>query len=111
MLRRPPCAAASRCSPLRASSPGQANPGRQGTQLVPIADLYPAPLLEWHERAGLAPRDARRDARAKETPVHADYDRRQIVGIDLHRRRSVVVWITETGDRWPRCASPTTRPR
>ena len=31
--------------------------------------------------------------------MQADYDGRQIVGIDLHRRRSVIVRMTETGDR------------
>jgi hypothetical protein len=29
--------------------------------------------------------------------VHADYDGRQIVGIDLHRRRSVIVRMTDAG--------------
>ncbi|NJC86890.1 IS110 family transposase, partial [Planosporangium mesophilum] len=29
--------------------------------------------------------------------MHADYDGRQIVGIDLHRRRSVIVRMTEAG--------------
>jgi transposase len=31
--------------------------------------------------------------------MHADYDGRQIVGIDLHRRRSVIVRMTETGQQ------------
>jgi transposase len=31
--------------------------------------------------------------------MQADYDGRQIVGIDLHRRRSVIVRISETGQR------------
>ena len=31
--------------------------------------------------------------------MQAEYDGRQIVGIDLHRRRSVIVRMTETGDR------------
>jgi hypothetical protein len=36
----------------------------------------------------------------KETPVEAGYDGRQIVGIDLHRRRSVVVRMAaDTGQR------------
>jgi transposase len=35
----------------------------------------------------------------KEAPVSEDYDGRQFVGIDLHRRHSVLVWMTETGER------------
>jgi transposase len=35
----------------------------------------------------------------KEAPVSEDYDGRQFVGIDLHRRRSVVARITESGER------------
>jgi transposase len=35
----------------------------------------------------------------KEAPVSEDYDGRQFVGIDLHRRRSVLVRMTETGER------------
>jgi hypothetical protein len=31
--------------------------------------------------------------------MQAEYDGRQIVGIDLHRRRSVLVRMAETGDR------------
>jgi hypothetical protein len=31
--------------------------------------------------------------------MSAEYDGRQIVGIDLHRRRSVIVRMTETGER------------
>jgi len=31
--------------------------------------------------------------------MHTDYDGRQIVGIDLHRRRSVIVRMTETGEK------------
>src|SRR5437764_9698308 len=31
--------------------------------------------------------------------MHADYDGRQIVGIDLHRRRSVIVRMTEAGEK------------
>ena len=31
--------------------------------------------------------------------MQAEYDGRQIVGIDLHRRRSVIVRMTETGER------------
>ncbi|MDH6465153.1 hypothetical protein M2302_005354, partial [Micromonospora sp. A200] len=30
--------------------------------------------------------------------MQAEYDGRQIVGIDLHRRRSVIVRMTETGE-------------
>jgi hypothetical protein len=35
----------------------------------------------------------------KEAPVNADYDGKQYVGIDLHRRRSVIVRMTEAGER------------
>jgi transposase len=35
----------------------------------------------------------------KEAPVSEDYDGRQFVGMDLHRRRSVLVRMTETGQR------------
>jgi transposase len=31
--------------------------------------------------------------------LSAEYDGRQVVGIDLHRRRSVLVWRTEAGER------------
>jgi hypothetical protein len=31
--------------------------------------------------------------------MEAEYDGRQIVGIDLHRRRSVIVRMTEAGER------------
>jgi hypothetical protein len=31
--------------------------------------------------------------------MSAEYDGRQVVGIDLHRRRSVIVRMTETGER------------
>jgi hypothetical protein len=31
--------------------------------------------------------------------MSAGYDGRQVVGIDLHRRRSVIVRMTETGER------------
>jgi transposase len=34
-----------------------------------------------------------------EAPVNTDYDGRQVVGIDLHRRRTVIVQQTEAGDR------------
>jgi transposase len=34
----------------------------------------------------------------KEAPVSEDYDGRQFVGIDLHRRRSVLVRMTEAGE-------------
>jgi transposase len=34
----------------------------------------------------------------KEAPVSEDYDGRQFVGIDLHRRRSVVARMTESGE-------------
>jgi hypothetical protein len=30
--------------------------------------------------------------------MDADYDGRQVVGIDLHRRRSVIVRMTEAGE-------------
>src|SRR5438270_6570555 len=35
----------------------------------------------------------------KEAPVSTDYDGRQYVGIDLHRRRSVIVRMSEAGQR------------
>src|SRR3954449_10724787 len=35
----------------------------------------------------------------KEAPVSEDYAGRQIVGMDLHRRRSVLVRMTEAGER------------
>ena len=35
----------------------------------------------------------------KEAPVSGDYDGRQYVGMDLHRRRSVLVRMTEAGER------------
>ena len=31
--------------------------------------------------------------------MFAEYDGRQVVGIDLHRHRSVIVRMTETGER------------
>ena len=31
--------------------------------------------------------------------MQADYDGRQVVGIDLHRRRSVIVRMTEAGEK------------
>ena len=34
----------------------------------------------------------------KEGPVSASYEGRQVVGIDLHRRRSVIVRMTEAGE-------------
>src|ERR687889_2722541 len=54
---------------------------------------------------GLAPRDSRRDARGahvrrrRRPHMSAEYDGRQVVGIDLHRRRSVIVRMTEAGER------------
>ncbi|OJF11978.1 hypothetical protein [Couchioplanes caeruleus] len=36
----------------------------------------------------------------KEAPHVAEYDGQQIVGIDLHRRRSVMVRMTETGEHF-----------
>src|SRR5919198_3508481 len=35
----------------------------------------------------------------KEAPVSEDYDGRQFVGVDVHRRRSVLVRMTEAGER------------
>ena len=35
----------------------------------------------------------------KEAPVSEDYDGRQYVGMDLHRRRSALVRMTEAGER------------
>jgi hypothetical protein len=37
--------------------------------------------------------------RLEEAPVSASYEGRQFVGIDLHRRRSVLVRMTEAGER------------
>jgi hypothetical protein len=37
--------------------------------------------------------------RLEEAPVSEAYEGKQIVGIDLHRRRSVVVRVTESGER------------
>jgi hypothetical protein len=34
----------------------------------------------------------------REAPVNGDYDGRQYVGIDLHRRRSVIVRMTAEGE-------------
>ncbi len=45
----------------------------------------------------------------KEAPVSESYEGKQIVGIDLHRRRSVLVRMTEAGEVLERCGSPTTR--
>jgi hypothetical protein len=42
---------------------------------------------------------------AKEAPVSEDYDGRQFVGIDLHRRRSVLARMTETGRCLSGCGS------
>jgi hypothetical protein len=39
----------------------------------------------------------------------SEYDGKQFVGIDPHRRRSVIVRMTEAGQRWERCGSSTTR--
>src|SRR5919106_420977 len=36
--------------------------------------------------------------RFEEAPVSESYEGRQIVGMDLHRRRSVLVRMTETGE-------------
>src|SRR3954453_15698904 len=35
----------------------------------------------------------------REAPVNGDYDGRQYVGIDLHRRRSVIVRMTPEGEQ------------
>ncbi|MFI7207941.1 hypothetical protein EEZ25_33180 [Micromonospora aurantiaca] len=49
--------------------------------------------------------------------MQAEYDGRQIVGIDLHRRRSMIVRTSEAGDSYSSrahfpigldCSSPTT---
>jgi hypothetical protein len=37
--------------------------------------------------------------RFEEAPVSESYEGRQIVGVDLHRRRSVLVRMTGTGER------------
>ena len=54
---------------------------------------------------GLAPRDVPRHAcsgcslpTTKEAPV-SEYDGKQFVGVDLHRRRSVIVRMNEAGER------------
>jgi transposase len=39
------------------------------------------------------------DVTANEAPVDAEYDGRQVVGIDLHRRRSVIVRMTAGGEQ------------
>jgi hypothetical protein len=36
--------------------------------------------------------------------MSAEYDGQQIVGIDLHRRRSVIVRMSETGEQTWQCA-------
>jgi hypothetical protein len=36
--------------------------------------------------------------RFEEAPVSGAYEGKQIVGMDLHRRRSVLVQMTETGE-------------
>ena len=36
--------------------------------------------------------------RLEEAPVSESYEGRQVVGMDLHRRRSVLVRMTETGE-------------
>jgi hypothetical protein len=51
-----------------------------------------------------APRDSRGTlgvltSTTKEAPVSESYAGRQVVGIDLHRRRSVIVRMTEAGER------------
>src|SRR3712207_6556332 len=65
---------------------------------------WESPLDGMKER-GLAPRDSRRDARGahverrRRPHMCAEYDGRQVVGIDLHRRRSVIVRMDEAGHR------------
>ena len=65
---------------------------------------------------GLAPRGPPADARGAHVQrrrrrplVSEQYDGQQIVGMDLHRRRSVLVRMTEPASGWRRCGSPTTR--
>jgi hypothetical protein len=41
--------------------------------------------------------------------MQAEYDGRKVVGIDLHRRRSVIVRMTRPGSGWTACGSPTIR--
>jgi hypothetical protein len=41
--------------------------------------------------------------------MNADYDGRQVVGIDLHRRRSVLVRMTQAGERLGAVRIATTR--
>src|SRR3954463_11504915 len=61
--------------------------------------------LDGMKERGLAPRDSRRDARGahvrrrRRPHMSAEYDGKQVVGIDLHRRRSVLVRMTEAGER------------
>jgi hypothetical protein len=43
--------------------------------------------------------------------VRTDYDGRQYVGIDLHRRRSVIVRMPRKASSWTGCALTTTRSR
>src|SRR4249919_2411183 len=45
----------------------------------------------------LSPRGAHNDT-LREAPVNGDYDGRQYVGVDLHRRRSVIVRMTPDGE-------------
>ena len=54
---------------------------------------------------GLRPRGPERmlggahNVTLREAPVNGDYDGRQYVGIDLHRRRSVIVRMTPEGEQ------------
>src|SRR3954454_11179998 len=73
----------------------------------PTASLEPhsRQRLDGMKERGLAPRDSRRDARGahvrrrRRPHMSAEYDGEQVVGIDLHRRRSVMVRMTESGER------------
>src|SRR3954453_16063435 len=73
----------------------------------PTASLKPhlKPRLDGMKERGLAPRDTRRDARGahvkrrRRPHMSAEYDGPQIVGIDLHRRRSVIVRMDQAGQR------------
>ncbi|WP_203791654.1 hypothetical protein, partial [Paractinoplanes rishiriensis] len=65
--------------------------------------------LDGMKERGLAPRDSRRDARGahvnrrRRPHMSAEYDGPQIVGIDLHRRRSVIVRMDQAGQRLASC--------
>jgi hypothetical protein len=71
----------------------------------PWRDRHSRRRLDGMKERGLAPRDSRRDARGahvkrrRRPHMSAEYDGAQVVGIDLHRRRTVIVRMTDTGER------------